>query len=102
MSDVVGGRPVPRTPPFFVWVDTSTEFGLRSQPGLLLAWRRTPQSLLGIRKDSEWQCLVIHAGLPTPYSPESMWVYQSWMNPAHVRPAEAERPAGRTKKFRSR
>lgn len=93
---------MPRTPPFFVWVDMSGDFGSRSAPGLLLGWRRTPESKLNARKDSEWQCLVIHAGEPAPYSPESMHVYQSWMNSAHVRPIEVEKPPPRKWKAKSR
>lgn len=89
---------MPRKPPFFVWVDVSGEFGLRSAPGLLLAWRLTPQSLLGTRKESEWECLVIHAAEPTPHTPDSIHVYQSWMNPDHVRPADSEKPPMRRKK----
>lgn len=83
---------MPRTPPFHAWVDSSGQFGLNSDPGLLLAWRRTPESGLKIRRESEWQCLVISAGKTTAANPESLWVYQHWMNPAHVRPIAAEKP----------
>lgn len=93
---------MPRTPPFLVWVDSSGRFGLNSSPGILLAWRRTPESGLGIRKESEWECLVISASEPAPTSPESLWVYQHWMNPAHVRPVDAEKPPATQWKPRSR
>lgn len=83
---------LPRTPPFLVWVDSSGAFGINSDPGLLLAWRRTPESGLGIRKESEWQCLVISATEAAPTSPESLRILQRWMNPAHARPVDAEKP----------
>lgn len=89
---------LPRTPPFHAWVDSSGQFGLNSGPGLLLAWRRRPESGLKIRKESEWQCLVISARTTTPANREGLWVYQHWMNPAHVRPIAAEKPSMQQRK----
>jgi hypothetical protein len=84
---------LPRTPPYLVWVDSSGSFGIHSSPGILLAWRRTPDSALTTRKESEWECLVISASEPAPTNPTSLWVYQHWMNPAHVRPVDIEKLA---------
>jgi hypothetical protein len=91
---------LPRKPPFLVWVDSSGQFGIHSQPGLLLAWRRTPESPLRIRRESKWQCLVISASEPPPTNPEDWWVYQHWMNPAHVQPVDAEKPPFRRSRSR--
>jgi hypothetical protein len=67
---------LPRRPPYLVRVDSSGSFGIHSSPGILLAWRRTPDSALTTRKESEWECLVISANEPAPTSPTSLWVHQ--------------------------
>lgn len=76
--------------------------GSGARPGCSWLGGARSQSLLGIRKESEWECLVIHAAEPTPHTPDSLHVYQSWMNPDHVRPADSEKPPMRRKKYRTR
>lgn len=88
--------------PIHAWVDSSGQFGLKSDPGLVLAWRRTPEPGLGTPRESEWQCLVISASEPAPTSIHDLWVYQRWVNPAHVLPLDAEKPPERRRKPGSR
>lgn len=80
---------MPRKPPYHVWVDVSARFGEHSQPGLLLAWRRTRPD----RGKHGWECLVVHAAVPPPMNPEAMTLYQSWVLPHMVRPMEAPLPS---------
>lgn len=76
-----------RRPPYHVWVDVSAEFGERSEPGVLLAWRRTND-----RGRPGWECLVMYAATPPPMDLTRMAIYQSWVLPHMVKPIDAELP----------
>lgn len=78
---------VQRQPPFPVWVDLQERFGIHSNPGVLLAWRRAPRT-----GESGWECLVIYAAPNVRHEKDAFNVHQAWLSASSVRPMDAERP----------
>lgn len=77
-------RPVPRQPPFHVWVDLTGRWSAPA-PGVLLAWRRSDRR--------GWEAWVARVESYSTGSGVEVLMTQSWIAAALVRPADP--PTGR-------